>query len=129
MAARRIGGGDGRGRIAPGGESERHLARARLHHAGCGGEPLEAGLVEADADAPVKDGDGRRHRAALAHDGLDPARRLEIGGIGHAVGDDGGFEGDHGPSGRERVGHLGRQDGSDVGHRSVSSSAQPHHAR
>ena len=57
---------------------------------------------------PLSDGDRRRRRALAAHRGLEHQRRLEIGGIRHAVGDDRRFERDDGPIARERLGDLGR---------------------
>ena len=47
-----------------------------------------------DPDPPLHHRDGRGGGAGRAHRGLDLARDLQIAGMGQAVGDDGGFEGD-----------------------------------
>ena len=53
------------------------------------------------------DGDGRGDRAAFADDALDLEGGLHVLGIGHAVGNDGGFERHDGLTGFERLGDLG----------------------
>ena len=45
--------------------------------------------------AAADDGDGGGHRAVLADDLLDSQSGLHVLGVGHAVGDDGGFQSDH----------------------------------
>jgi hypothetical protein len=42
-----------------------------------------------------------------AHLGLNRARRLDILGKGHAMGDDGGFQGHNGVAFNARLGNLG----------------------
>ena len=67
------------------------------------GGRLKAGLQPA-----AEDGDGGGHRAVLAHDALHVEGGLHILRVGHAVGDDGGFQRHHRLSGIQRVAHLRR---------------------
>ena len=87
------GGGDGST-----GNGTLHQKRTHIAPAGLGrlaafeGEALEVFARHADAEAAIHDGDGRGDCAMLADDGFDVVGHLQILRIGHAMGDDGGFE-------------------------------------
>ena len=99
----------GAGRAAPRGDRGEIPPRGFHHAARKLAEAFDLPGFEADAEPPVDDGDGRRRGAEGAHRILDHARRLDIARIGHAVGDDGRFERDDGPSARPRLGDFGRE--------------------
>ena len=69
-------------------------------------QPFERGLVDAGHHLPVHDGDGRRHGAVLADQLFDAAGHLEVLRIGHAMGDDGGFERHHRLAVVEGLAHM-----------------------
>ena len=74
---------------------------------GVAGHPLEGGVVEPDPGLAVDDGDRRRHRAAVAHRGLDLAGDAQVVRAGQAVADDRALQRDDGLAGRECRRDLG----------------------
>ena len=81
-----------RGTGPPGGEAGGQVRPAELGHAARLRQRLERRILEAHPDLARDHGNGGGHRTRGAHLGLDPARGLEVLGVGHPVGDNGRFQ-------------------------------------
>ena len=92
------GGNGGRAVVAPGNQHRKVAAGGLDHVVALLAEVGDLLLGEARLQAPADDGDGCRNRAVFADDALDVQRSLHVLRIGHAVGDDGGLQGNHGPA-------------------------------
>ena len=100
---------DGGRPVAAGRDREGQVGAAQLHYAGRPAEPLERVGVEPDPYAAAEDDDRGRNGTASPHEVLDRAGRLDVGRVGHAVGDDGRFERHDAHPACQRVGDLRRQ--------------------
>ncbi len=92
-------GRDGRRAQAAARQDRRDVAQRDLRDTVLVREPLEQRVVRADDDAPARDRDRPRLRAAVADGPLAGSRGLEVQRAGEAVRDDGRFECD------DRAGH------------------------
>ena len=70
-------------------------------------EVFDLFLGQAGLQAAADDGNGGGHRAVLADDLLHIQGRLHVLGIGHAMGDNGGFQRHNGLPGGDGSGDLG----------------------
>ena len=70
-------------------------------------EVLDLLRGEARLQPPADDGNGGGHGPVLPDQLLHRQGRLHVLGVGHPVGDDGGFQGHHGLAGGEGFGDLG----------------------
>ena len=89
---------DEHGQVAAGG-----LGNARAGAA----EVVDLFLGKAGFEPSADDGDGGGHGARVANNLLDLERGFNVLRVGHAVGNDGGFERHDGLAGFERLGDLG----------------------
>jgi hypothetical protein len=96
------GGGDGGGAELFRGQHIGQVAPADFQRILRLAQQLELFVGQADADLAVDEGDGGRHRAGVADHLLDFACGLHVLRVGHAVRDDGRFEGDDRLAGRAR---------------------------
>jgi hypothetical protein len=83
--------------VPPGGEADGQVGAAELGDALACASALER-VLQPDPAAARPSPRSWRARAGLAHRGLDRAGGLEVLRIGHAVGDDGGFQRHHRPA-------------------------------
>ena len=91
------GGGDGGGAVGLAGDQHRQIPAAGLGHVlALLAQILDLLGGEAGLQAAAQNGDGGGHRAVVADDLLHLEGGLHVLGVGHAVGDDGGLQGDHG---------------------------------
>ena len=101
-------GGDGRCAVFAAGAQDSQIAAGGL---GDGGallaEVLDLLFGQTGLQTAADDGDGRGDGAVLTDDALDLQGGLHILRIGHAVGDDGGFQSDDGLTGGNGLGDLG----------------------
>ena len=94
------GGGDGGGSVPSLGHQDGEIPAAGLGHARAGlAEIVNLLGGEARLQAAAQDGDGGGDGPVLPDDGLHLQGGFHVLGIGHAVGDDGGFQGHHRLSG------------------------------
>ena len=101
-------GGDGASAVLALRDEHRQVAAGSLRDARAGAaEVVDLILGKARLEAAADDGDGRGHGARLTDDALDLERGLHVLGIGHAVGNDGGFERHDGLTGGKGLGNLG----------------------
>ena len=102
------GGGDGGSAVLALGYQNGQVTAAGLGHSGAGlAQIVDLGLGQTGLQAAADDGDGGGHRAVLADDLLHVQSGLHVLGIGHAVGDDGGFQSHHGAALVQSLLHFG----------------------
>ena len=102
------GSGDGGGAVLAAGHQHGQIPAAGL----IDGVALLAQILDllggqTGLQTTAQNGDGGGHGAVLADDGFDLESGLHILRVGHAVGDDGGFQGDDRLAGGDGGGHLG----------------------
>ena len=101
-------GGDGARAVLALRDEHGQVAAGSLRDARAGAaEVVDLFLGKTGLQAAADDGDGRGDRAGLADDALDLEGGLHVLGIGHAVGNDGGFERHDGLTGGKGLGNLG----------------------
>ena len=101
-------GGDGARAVLALRDEHGQVAAGSLRDARAGAaEVVDLFLGKARLEPSADDGDGRGDRAAFADDALDLEGGLHVLGIGHAVGNDGGFERHDGLTGGKGLGNLG----------------------
>ena len=101
-------GGDGARAVLALRDEHGQVAAGSLRDARAGAaEVVDLFLGKARLEPAADDGDGRGHGAGLTDDALDLERGLNVLGIGHAVGNDGGFERHDGLTGSKGLGNLG----------------------
>ncbi|MCY1505943.1 hypothetical protein D9M68_401730 [compost metagenome] len=84
--------GNGRCARAALGDREREVGARDLHRTFRLRQLLELGVIKADMQHAMDDGDRCRHGTLFADDRFDAAGHVQIAGIGHAMGDDGRFQ-------------------------------------
>ena len=101
-------GGDGARAVLALRDEHGQVAAGSLRDARAGAaEVVDLFLGKARLQASADDGDGRGHGARVANDLLDLERGLHVLRVGHAVGNDGGFERHDGLTGGKGLGNLG----------------------
>ena len=90
--------GHGGGADGSRGQHVGQIAPAHLRHLLRRAELFQFVRGQPHVDPALEDGDGGGHRAFPADQGLHVPRGLDVLRIGHAVGDDGGFQGHEGAS-------------------------------
>ena len=90
------GGGNGGGSVLPLGHQDGEVPAAGLGHARARlAQVINLLVGEARLQAAAQDGDGGGDGPVLPDDALHLQSGFHVLGIGHAVGDDGGFQGHH----------------------------------
>ena len=87
---------DGGGAERAFGKHHRHVSSRDLEHAWLRSQTLEGRGIASNLHCAVDHGHRGGHRPFLANDGLDRLRRLQIGGVRHAVGHNRGLQGHRG---------------------------------
>ena len=97
------GGGHGGGAVLAPGADRRQIPAAHLRDLpALFAEVFNLLRGQPRLQPPADDGDGGRHGAVFPDDALHAERRFHVPGIGHAVGDNGGFQRHHRLAGRQR---------------------------
>ena len=102
------GGGHGGGTVPALGHQNGQVTAAGLGDAGAGlAQVIDLSLGQAGLQAAADDGDGGGNGTIFADDLLHVQSGLHVLGIGHAVGDDGGFQSHHGAALVQSLLHFG----------------------
>jgi hypothetical protein len=98
-AGRCPGRGGHRGRAGPArGDDRGEVAEVHLHRV-ARGQPIQFGFCQADADRPVENADRGGRRTGVVHRRFEIPRHRQPAGMRQAMGDERGFERDHGHAG------------------------------